>query len=168
VLVSSTDSNRCQQSRVLGTDERCWRQVAPGEHYDDGGPSISGGDKRPTGKVVGIIKRSWRTRGYAGSLQPDRLGRRARRGGSNVLFCPVERKYPFVRIHTSQVCSAFLLHTEPWYLAFASSIVLGLLERMTDRQSLSCAKRLPHTVLQWHLQTLSLSRISGVLCVCSY
>ena len=75
-------------------------QVAPGEHYDD---SSSSKEKRPTGRVVGIIRRNWRTRGYSGSLQPDRLGRPAKQGASNVLFCPVERRYPFIRIQTRQV-----------------------------------------------------------------
>lgn len=76
-------------------------QVAPGEHYDD---SSSSREKRPTGRVVGIIRRNWRTRGYSGSLQPDRLGRPAKQSLSNVLFCPVERRYPFIRIQTRQVC----------------------------------------------------------------
>ena len=75
-------------------------QVAPGEHYED---SAGSGEKRPTGCVVGIIRRNWRTRGYSGSLQPDRLGRPAKQGPSNVLFCPVERRYPFIRIQTRQV-----------------------------------------------------------------
>ncbi|CAL5222204.1 g4534 [Coccomyxa viridis] len=78
-------------------------QVAPGEHYDDiSSSSSSSKDKRPTGRVVGIIRRNWRTRGYSGSLQPDRLGRPAKQGPSNVLFCPVERRYPFIRIQTRQ------------------------------------------------------------------
>ena len=77
-------------------------QVAPGEHYGD---SADSGEKRPTGRVVGIIRRNWRTRGYSGSLQPDRLGRPAKQGPSNVLFCPVERRYPFIRIQTRQVPS---------------------------------------------------------------
>ena len=77
-------------------------QVAPGEHYED---SAGSGEKRPTGRVVGIIRRNWRTRGYSGSLQPDRLGRPAKQGPSNVLFCPVERRFPFIRIQTRQVPS---------------------------------------------------------------
>ena len=76
--------------------------MAPGEHYED---SAGSGEKRPTGRVVGIIRRNWRTRGYSGSLQPDRLGRPAKQGPSNVLFCPVERRYPFIRIQTRQVPS---------------------------------------------------------------
>lgn len=80
-------------------------QVAPGEHYGD---AASSGEKRPTGKVVGIIRRNWRTRGYAGSLMPDQPGRGARRGGANMLFCPIERKFPFIRIHTRQVMATFL------------------------------------------------------------
>ena len=76
----------------------CCAQVSPGEHYEE----ASEAEKRPTGRVVGIIRRSWRTRGYAGSLQPPRDGRPARKGGS-VLFCPIEKKYPFVRMTTRQV-----------------------------------------------------------------
>lgn len=76
-------------------------QVAPGEHYEDS--SASSSEKRPTGKVVGIIRRNWRTRGYSGSLQPDRVGRPPKQGPSSVLFCPVERRYPFIRIQTRQV-----------------------------------------------------------------
>ena len=80
--------------------------MAPGEHYED---SADSREKRPTGQVVGIIRRNWRTRGYSGSLQPDRLGRPAKQGPSNVLFCPVERRFPFIRIQTRQAPS--LAHT---------------------------------------------------------
>jgi hypothetical protein len=52
------------------------KQVAPGDHYGEEA-STSGREKRPTGRVVGIIRRSWRARGYAGSLQPDPPGARA-------------------------------------------------------------------------------------------
>ncbi len=83
-----------------GGGARLAPQVAPGEHYE---ASSSIKEKRPTGRVVGIIRRNWRTRGYSGSLQPDKLGRPAKQGASNVLFCPVERRYPFVRIQTRQV-----------------------------------------------------------------
>ena len=87
-------------------------QVAPGEHYED---SADSRDKRPTGQVVGIIRRNWRTRGYSGSLQPDRLGRPAKQGPSNVLFCPVERRFPFIRIQTRQVPS--LAATAPLWVS---------------------------------------------------
>lgn len=77
-------------------------QVAPGEHYNDS----AGGGKRPTGRVVGVIKRNWRTRGYCGSLQPpqEAKGRAARSGAgpANVLFVPVERRFPMIRISTRQ------------------------------------------------------------------
>ena len=77
-------------------------QVAPGEHLDDGLPSgSSSSTARPTGKVVGIIKRNWRTRGYCGSLQPQE--ERGGRGAQGVLFCPVERRYPKIRLQTRQV-----------------------------------------------------------------
>lgn len=80
------------------------RQIAPGEHYgeDAAAAGSAAGELRPTGKVAGIIRRNWRTRGYAGSLQPPGEGRALRRGSANVLFCPVERRFPFIRIQTRQ------------------------------------------------------------------
>ena len=101
-------------------------QVAPGEHYED---SAGSGEKRPTGRVVGIIRRNWRTRGYSGSLQPDRLGRPAKQGPSNVLFCPVERRYPFIRIQTRQVSSLvvtalYCVPTHPAAVARSSTGVI--------------------------------------------
>jgi len=77
-------------------------QVAPGEHLDEGLPQDgASGNARPTGKVVGIIKRNWRTRGYCGSLQPQE--ERGGRGAQGVLFCPVERRFPKIRLQTRQV-----------------------------------------------------------------
>ncbi len=52
--------------------------------------------------MVGIIRRNWRTRGYCGSLQPPKRAQHGT-GSMALLFCPVERRYPFVRIHTRQV-----------------------------------------------------------------
>eukprot|EP00887_Chlorella_sp_A99_P004969 scaffold4.g4969.t1 len=88
-------------------------QVDPGEHFDEevpaaaeSGPSsaavaaAASGDARPTGRVVGIIRRNWRSRGYAGSLKPQAAG-----GGTTyALFCPVERRFPYIRIQTRQAC----------------------------------------------------------------
>ena len=52
-----------------------------------------------------MIKRNWRTRGYCGSLQP--LKASATSGSAqhthSVLFCPVERRFPYIRIQTRQV-----------------------------------------------------------------
>jgi exosome complex exonuclease DIS3/RRP44 len=42
-------------------------QVAPGEHMDEGAAG-SGGTKQPTGRVVAILKRNWRSRGGAGCM----------------------------------------------------------------------------------------------------
>ena len=82
-------------------------QVAPGEHSDEGLPaSTASGGARPTGKVVGVIKRNWRTRGYCGSLQPQE--ERGGRGAQGVLFCPVERRFPKIRLQTRQVSIACL------------------------------------------------------------
>ncbi len=77
-------------------------QVAPGEHLDDALPQdAAAGNARPTGKVVGIIKRNWRTRGYCGSLQPQE--EKGGGGTQGVLFCPVERRFPKIRLQTRQV-----------------------------------------------------------------
>ncbi|DBA70092.1 TPA: hypothetical protein ACH3X2_012255 [Trebouxia sp. C0005] len=79
-------------------------QVAPGEHLDDALPQDGAlGNARPTGKVVGIIKRNWRTRGYCGSLQPQE--ERGGRGAQGVLFCPVERRFPKIRLQTRQAAT---------------------------------------------------------------
>jgi exosome complex exonuclease DIS3/RRP44 len=85
-------------------------QVAPGEHYDGGGAGGGAGESpRPTGRVVGIIKRNWRTRGYAGSLEPPREGAEARRAAAGAatgaLFVPVERRFPKVRLRTRQAAA---------------------------------------------------------------
>jgi len=78
-------------------------QVDPGEHYG-GSEAGDGNAKRPTARVIGIIKRNWRTRGYCGSLQPPKEGapQFSNDRTTNVLFTPVERKFPFIRIQTRQ------------------------------------------------------------------
>ncbi|KAG1657968.1 hypothetical protein FOA52_004739, partial [Chlamydomonas sp. UWO 241] len=76
-------------------------RVAPEEHYDDSVGASSGSGARPTGRVVGVIRRNWRTRGYCGSLKPtDQPGHVG--NTSAVLFVPIERRYPMVRITTRQ------------------------------------------------------------------
>ena len=56
--------------------------------------------RRPTGRIVGVIRRNWRTRGYCGSLKP---GQRGGAHSAAVLFVPVERRFPMIRVHTRQV-----------------------------------------------------------------
>lgn len=80
-------------------------QVDPGEHYGEDALAAGGGDKRPTGKVVGIIKRNWRTRGYCGSLQPLKASGGSANHTQSVLFCPVERRFPYIRIQTRQAAT---------------------------------------------------------------
>ena len=88
-----------EEGEALGA-EVC--QVAPGEHYADDGPLATegggtgheGSKGRPTGVVVGVVKRNWRARGYCGSLKPPD---RALHGASSVLFMPVERRFPMIR-----------------------------------------------------------------------
>ncbi|KAL4428262.1 hypothetical protein ABPG75_002351 [Micractinium tetrahymenae] len=80
-------------------------QVDPGEHYGEDAAAAGGGDKRPTGKVVGIIKRNWRTRGYCGSLQPLKAAGGSANHTQSVRFCPVERRFPYIRIQTRQAAT---------------------------------------------------------------
>lgn len=70
-------------------------RVAPEADAD---PESSG--KRPTGRVVGIMKRNWRVRGYAGSLKEVANLKQGRT--MSVLFAPVERRIPYIRIQTRQ------------------------------------------------------------------
>eukprot|EP00898_Chlorokybus_atmophyticus_P008814 jgi/Chlat1/8934/Chrsp94S08251 len=60
-------------------------------------PIVPRAGKRPTGRVVGILKRNWRP--YCGSIEPPGKG-----GGATqaVLFMSVERSIPKIRIHTKQ------------------------------------------------------------------
>jgi hypothetical protein len=68
------------------------KQVAPAERApEDGAPS---GGRRPTGRVVGVIKRNWRARGYCGALKPEET---AGGGAASLLFVPVERRLPMIR-----------------------------------------------------------------------
>jgi exosome complex exonuclease DIS3/RRP44 len=60
---------------------------------EEGGAGLEG--RQPTGRVVGVVKRSWRARGYAGSLKPQDVG--AGGGTMSVLFVPVERRLPMIR-----------------------------------------------------------------------
>lgn len=77
-------------------------QVDPGEHYGEDASSAGASGKRPTGKVVGVIKRNWRTRGYCGSLQPLKSTGGNANHTQSVLFGPVERRFPYIRIQTRQ------------------------------------------------------------------
>lgn len=64
----------------------------------------SSSQSRPTGVVVGIIRRNWRSRGYCGSLLPPKEDGPPYKDSQtmSVLVCPVEKKYPMVRIQTRQ------------------------------------------------------------------
>jgi len=64
--------------------------------------NMSSGSVRPTGVVVGIIRRNWRARGYCGSLLPPKGTAYKDSHTMSVLVCPVEKKYPMVRIQTRQ------------------------------------------------------------------
>jgi exosome complex exonuclease DIS3/RRP44 len=57
--------------------------------------AVKKGDKQPTGRIVGIIKRKWRQ--YCGIIRPNLL-----QGSARHIFIPAERKIPRVRIETRQ------------------------------------------------------------------
>ena len=59
--------------------------------------------KVPTGKVVSIATRNWRQRGYAGSLKPSENVTPGR--VASLLFVPVERRFPFIRVSTRQAAT---------------------------------------------------------------
>jgi exosome complex exonuclease DIS3/RRP44 len=58
------------------------------------------GDLRPTGRVVGIIKRNWRV--YCGTLQASADKLSGGGGSTSALFVPVEKRIPKVRIQTER------------------------------------------------------------------
>ena len=64
---------------------------------------IDGSRKAFSGRVVGIIKRNWRSRGYAGSLRaPKNVGTKGRNANMRVLFVPMDSKVPIIVIMTRQ------------------------------------------------------------------
>lgn len=76
-------------------------QINPGEDYGGAPITTDSSGRHPCGRVVGIIKRNWRTRGYCGSLRPI-AKEKLQMGMINCLFVPVERKFPIIRIATRQ------------------------------------------------------------------
>ena len=61
----------------------------------------------PTGKVVGIIRRNWRERGYAASIDMGKDGKGPKATGAGfttrVLCVPSDRRFPKIRIQTRQL-----------------------------------------------------------------
>jgi exosome complex exonuclease DIS3/RRP44 len=97
-------SSRLPQPAAPGDDgeAEAAAQVAPGEHY--GGEAVVDG-AQPTGRVVGVLRRAWRERGYAGSLDPPSAGRRSGAGASWELLIPADRRFPKIRIRTRQAAA---------------------------------------------------------------
>ncbi|ETV87152.1 hypothetical protein H257_02135 [Aphanomyces astaci] len=72
------------------------------QHIGVAAPTLSGdvadvSDLKPCGKVVGIVQRNWRR--YCGSIEPVAAQTTAT---TNVLFVPVDRKIPKIRMITRQ------------------------------------------------------------------
>lgn len=76
-------------------------QINPGEDYGGAPIASESSNHNPCGRVVGIIKRNWRTRGYCGSFRPV-AKEKLQMGTINCLFVPVERRFPIIRIATRQ------------------------------------------------------------------
>ena len=81
-------------------------EAEAGGEGDEWGPGAS--RARPTGRVVGVSRRAWRPRGYAGSLDPRDVGLEPRVAGGllepvsdgrtvQALFVPVDRRFPKIR-----------------------------------------------------------------------
>ena len=62
--------------------------------------ATTGGSWRPQELYQSAPFASWPVKALHAAAT---AGRPPRRGGANVLFCPMERKYPLIRIHTRQV-----------------------------------------------------------------
>ena len=110
VIAHSDDANQRAEEEEETAPEAV---VDPGGHYEDdlaalgAGPTSSSSGKVPTGRVVGILSRAWRSRGYAGSLEEPAAGTAAARlwatgAPLSVLFIPSDRRVPRVRVRTRQ------------------------------------------------------------------
>jgi len=124
---SKVDMNRAMDGDIVAVKllpESQWKQPSTRVRHDDGeGEQLNdvhvamidpeeqdvglSSQSRPTGVVVGIIKRSWRSRGYCGSLLPPKEGAPPYKDSlsTSVLVCPIEKKYPMIRIQTRQAAT---------------------------------------------------------------
>ena len=121
---SKIDMNRAMDGDIVAVQllpESQWKRPSTKVQHDDGEeedahvamidpeeeilelPSQS----KPTGVVVGIIKRNWRSRGYCGSLLPPKDNAPPYKDSQtmSVLVCPIEKKYPMIRIQTRQAAT---------------------------------------------------------------
>lgn len=121
---SKIDMNRAMDGDIVAVQllpEGQWKRPSTKVQHDDGEeedahvamidpeeqvlelPSQS----KPTGVVVGIIKRNWRSRGYCGSLLPPKDNAPPYKDSQtmSVLVCPIEKKYPMIRIQTRQAAT---------------------------------------------------------------
>lgn len=125
ILISGREAmNRAMDGDIVAIEvlaQECWgnKAIATGEEgdpKDEAGAHIVDsieliGEDAPTshtpkGIVVGILRRSWRSRGYCGSLAPPKAGQVLSDAKSNtVLFYPVERKYPAIKVQTRQAAT---------------------------------------------------------------
>ncbi|MEW5299944.1 MAG: hypothetical protein WDW36_002913 [Sanguina aurantia] len=90
---------RDEEDEEAGDSEFC--QVAPADNFGGDGAAGAatgkGKGKSPTARIVGILKRSWRSRGYCGSLDEKSAKGKHGAGASAVLFMPVDRCVPKIR-----------------------------------------------------------------------
>ena len=81
-------------------------------------------DVKPTGRVVGIIRRKWRQ--YCGILQENPAGDHARMH----IFVPAEKKIPKIRIETRQAQKGCIIDFTPKQFFY---IIKGIQMRNTLR-----------------------------------
>jgi exoribonuclease R len=78
----------------------------------DSGPAV------PTGRVVGVAQRNWRS--YVATLQTDLAGAGGRTASEKVLAVPVDRRIPKVRMSSRQVAqlanSRIIIRIDDWPL----------------------------------------------------
>ncbi|GJP42959.1 hypothetical protein CLOM_g2479 [Closterium sp. NIES-68] len=113
-----------------------------------GGGGGGGGDEgrkgpselaRPTGRVVGVIKRNWRT--YAGSLAPMRTAPASAGALVRALFVAADRRVPRIRVETRQAAQLMgkriLVAIDSWQpdSAFPSGHYVKTLGDIGDRET---------------------------------
>ena len=91
----ATASTTITEDEVDETESGLLNQEASRPADEKPHAKLAGNAKRPTGKVVGILSRNWRQ--YCGSIQETHVQE------GNVLFIPMDPKFPKIRIHSRQV-----------------------------------------------------------------
>ncbi|MEW5311018.1 MAG: hypothetical protein WDW38_002766 [Sanguina aurantia] len=99
-------TGRMRKTKRRGTASSA-RWVAPADNFGGDGAAGAatgkGKGKSPTARIVGILKRNWRSRGYCGSLDEKSAKGKQGAGANSVLFMPVDRCVPKIRLMSRQI-----------------------------------------------------------------